>query len=248
MTLNDKVAFVTGGSRGIGRVIALELAKAGATVCFNYQSSEDKARKVLDELKSVSNKNHQMLKCDVSKVEDVERSVKACLDSCQSIDILVNNAGITRDNLLLRMKESEWDDVMNVNLKGVFNFSKAVSKGMLKKRQGRIINISSLSGVMGNPGQTNYSASKAGVIGFTKSLAKELAKRNILVNAITPGFIETEMSSQLPEAQRKTICDQIPQGHFGSCEDIAHLVVFLASDKAKYITGQVFGVNGGLYM
>lgn len=247
MDLDQKIALVTGGSRGIGRSIALELAKAGATVWITCQQSQEKGLAVLKELQSISKKSHGMVQFDVASHEGTAEGIKRVVDAVGTIDILVNNAGITRDNLLLRMKEAEWDDVMATNLKGVFNCSKVVSKLMLKKRAGTIINISSVAGQMGNPGQTNYAASKAGMIGFTKSLAKELASRNIRVNAIAPGFIETEMTGSMQDSLKADICKGIALGRFGTCEDIAHLVVFLASRRASYITGQVIGINGGLY-
>ncbi len=248
MLLENKIALVTGASRGIGRSIALELARAGATVCVNFQKNSAKAESVLEELKKISQKPHCLLPFDTASYEAVEKEVTQLVQKTGILDILVNNAGITKDNLLLRMKESEWDEVINTNLKGVFNCSKVAAKFMLKQRRGRMVNITSLSGEMGNPGQTNYSASKAGVMGFTKSLAKELGSRGITVNAISPGFIQTEMTESLNPELQKEICATIPLGSFGTCEDVAHLVVFLASDLAKYITGQVIGVNGGLYM
>src|SRR3989338_8087185 len=248
MLLNNKVALVTGASGGIGRAIALELAREGATVCVNFQKNSVKAESVLSELKKVSANPHCLVPFDTSSYEAVEKEITQLVQSTKTLDILVNNAGITKDNLLLRMKESEWDEVMNTNLKGVFNCSKVAAKFMLKQRRGRMVNIASLSGEMGNPGQTNYSASKAGVIGFTKSLAKELGSRSITVNAVSPGFIQTDMTSQIEGEYQKEVCKNIPLGFFGSCEDVAHLVTFLSSDDARYITGQVIGVNGGLYM
>jgi len=246
MLLEHKTALVTGGSRGIGRAIALSFARAGATVCVSYQKNEKKAQEVLEELKKISSQGHCLTRFDVASYDAVEAGIAACAEKLKTLDILVNNAGMAKDNLLLRMKVSEWDEVIATNLKGVFNCSKVASKIMLKKRKGRIINIASLSGEMGNPGQTNYSASKAGVMGFTKSLAKELASRSITVNAVSPGFIETEMTTAMPN--KEVLCQNIPMGRFGTCEEVAHLVLFLASDKASYITGQIMGVNGGLYM
>lgn len=246
--LDSKFAIVTGASRGIGRVIALELAKAGATVCVNFHQSEDKAKGVLSELQKISQKNHMMSQFDVSLWEETEKAMTACIETWGQCDILVNNAGVTRDNLVLRMKESEWDEVIDQNLKGTFHCSKVAAKYMLKKREGRVINITSYAGVAGNAGQTNYAASKAGMVGFTKSMAKELASRHITVNAIAPGFIQTEMTGQLPQDKQKDIAANIPLGFFGTCEDVAHLVIFLASPHARYITGQVIGVNGGLYI
>jgi 3-oxoacyl-[acyl-carrier protein] reductase len=249
MLLENKNAIVTGGSRGIGRAIALELAKEGASVCITFKSNSLKAEAVLAELKKISSKPHCLVQFDSSSYSESEAKLIECAKKFDhKIDILVNNAGITRDNLLLRMKEQEWDDVIQTNLKGIFNCSRVISKVMLKKRQGAIINIASTSGEMGNSGQSNYSASKAGVIGFTKSLARELASRNITTNAVSPGFIDTDMTASLPESQKEEVKKIVPLGRFGSCEEIANLVAFLASDKARYITGQVIGVNGGLYM
>ncbi len=248
MLLDNKVALVTGASRGIGRAIALELAKEGAIVCVNFQRNNTRAGAVLDELKKISQKPHCLVPFDISSWEAAEKEITTLVQKTGTLDILVNNAGVTKDNLLLRMKEAEWDEVIHTNLKGVFNCSKVAAKFMLKQRRGRMINITSLSGEMGNPGQTNYSASKAGVMGFTKSLAKELGSRGITVNAISPGFIQTDMTNSLSSELQTEICKNIPLGSFGTCEDVAHLVVFLASDKARYITGQGVGVNGGLYM
>lgn len=246
--VENKIALVTGGSRGIGRAIALELAKAGATVCINFQKNEDKANSALKELQKISGKSHCLSQFDVSKGEEVEKAISECVSKLGKIDILVNNAGITKDNLILRMKESEWDEVIDTNLKGAFHCSKVAAKFMLKQKQGKIINITSYSGEAGNPGQVNYAAAKAGVIGLTKSLAKELASREITVNAVAPGFIETDMTSSMDEETKKKISEHIPLGRFGSCEDVAHLVVFLASDLSNYMTGQVIDVNGGLYI
>lgn len=246
MLLENKVAFVTGGSRGIGAAIARELAKAGATVCVNYQKSKEQAEKLLSEIQTISKKNHCLVPFSVSSYAEAEAGIDRCAKG--GLDILVNNAGITRDTLLLRMKEEEWDEVIQTNLKGIFNCSKAAAKWMLKKKWGRVINIASLSGETGNAGQCNYSASKAGVIGFTKSLALELASRNITVNAVSPGFIETEMTARFDSELKKKLIEEIPMRRFGTCEEVAHLVVFLASEQARYVTGQVIGVNGGLGM
>ncbi len=245
MVLENKVALVTGGSRGIGAAIVVALAKEGATVCINYQRNKEKAKIVLAEIQNISKKNHCLIPFDVSSYSEVEKGIDHCAKETGSIDILVNNAGITRDNLLLRMKEEEWDEVIQTNLKGVFNCSKAAAKWMLKKKWGRIINIASLSGEMGNAGQCNYSASKAGMIGFTKSLAKELATRNITVNAVSPGFIETEMTGHFSSELKEELIKKIPMRRFGTCEEVAHLVVFLAAEHASYLTGQVIGINGG---
>jgi 3-oxoacyl-[acyl-carrier protein] reductase len=247
MKLIGKTALVTGASRGIGREIALELARQGADVIVNYAGSEAKAYEVVEEIKGLG-REAIAIQCDVSNNESVTEMVKATIDHFGKIDILVNNAGITRDNLLMRMKENEWDDVMNINLKGVFLCTKAVTRQMMKQRNGRIINISSVVGVSGNPGQANYVAAKAGVIGLTKTSAKELASRGITVNAIAPGFITTEMTDQLTEDIQNEMLKMIPLAQFGEPKDIAHSVVFLASDDSRYITGQTIHVNGGMVM
>jgi 3-oxoacyl-[acyl-carrier protein] reductase len=247
MSLDNKVALVTGGSRGIGKEIALELAKNGVNIGITYVNNEVKAREVIDEIKSYGIKAIG-IKADVSVEEDVLRMIKSIEEELGTIDILVNNAGVTKDNLIIRMKEEDWDEVMSVNLKGTFLCTKAVSRIMMKKRYGKIINITSVVGIMGNIGQGNYSASKAGVIGFTKSMAKELASRGIRVNAIAPGFIETDMTEVLKEDIKETMLKSIPLNTFGSPKDIANLVVFLASEKSDYITGQVINVDGGMLM
>ena len=247
MKLIGKTALVTGASRGIGREIALELARQGADVIVNYAGSEAKAYEVVEEIKGLG-REAIAIQCDVSNSDSVTNMVKETVDHFGKIDILVNNAGITRDNLLMRMKENEWDDVMNINLKGVFLCTKAVTRQMMKQRYGRIINISSVVGVSGNPGQANYVAAKAGVIGLTKTSAKELASRGITVNAIAPGFISTEMTDQLTEDIQNEMLKMIPLAQFGEPKDIAHSVVFLASDDSRYITGQTIHVNGGMVM
>jgi 3-oxoacyl-[acyl-carrier protein] reductase len=247
MKLIGKTALVTGASRGIGREIALELARQGVDVVVNYAGSEAKAREVVEEIKGLG-REAIAIQCDVSNSESVTNMVKETVDHFGKIDILVNNAGITRDNLLMRMKENEWDDVMNINLKGVFLCTKAVTRQMMKQRYGRIINISSVVGVSGNPGQANYVAAKAGVIGLTKTSAKELASRGITVNAIAPGFISTEMTDQLTEDIQNEMLKMIPLAQFGEPKDIANTVVFLASDDSRYITGQTIHVNGGMVM
>ncbi|HEO8422536.1 3-oxoacyl-[acyl-carrier-protein] reductase [Niallia sp. FSL W8-0635] len=247
MKLAGKVAVVTGASRGIGKSIAIELAKQGADVVVNYAGSVDRANEVVKEIESLGRKA-MSIQCDVSDSESVNAMMKEALEAFGSIDILVNNAGITRDNLLMRMKDSEWDDVINTNLKGVFLCTKAVTRPMMKQRKGRIINITSIVGVTGNPGQANYVAAKAGVIGFTKTTAKELAQRNITVNAIAPGFITTDMTDKLTDEVKNSMLTQIPLGQFGSPEDIANAVVFLASDESSYITGQTLHIDGGMYM
>ncbi|MEH7106800.1 3-oxoacyl-[acyl-carrier-protein] reductase [Bacillus sp. JJ1764] len=247
MNLDGKIALVTGASRGIGREIALELARLGANVAVNYSGSEAKANEVVDEIKAMG-KEAFAVKCNVAEAEEVAEMVKATIDQFGRLDILVNNAGITRDNLLMRMKEEEWDDVININLKGVFLVTKAVTRQMMKQRHGRIINIASIVGVSGNPGQANYVAAKAGVIGLTKTTAKELASRNITVNAIAPGFITTDMTEKLPEDVKAEMLKQIPLSRLGEPKDIAKITAFLASEDSSYITGQTFHVDGGMVM
>lgn len=245
--LDGKTAVVTGASRGIGRAIALELAKEGANIVVNYSGSKEKADQVVKEIEELGVKAISV-QANVSDSESVQNLMNTAIETFGSIDILVNNAGITRDNLLMRMKEDEWDDVINTNLKGVFLATKAVTRQMMKQRAGRIINISSVVGVLGNAGQANYVAAKAGVIGLTKTTARELASRNILVNAVAPGYIGTEMTESLPEDVKKTISEQIPIAKIGNPEQVAKAVAFLASDDASYITGQTLHVDGGLYM
>lgn len=245
--LDGKSAIVTGASRGIGRDIALYLAQEGAKVAVNYSGSKDRADAVVEEIKATGGEAFA-IQANVDKADDVQNLISSALEQFGSIDILVNNAGITRDNLLMRMKETEWDDVLNTNLKGVFLCTKAVTRQMMKQRAGRIINITSIVGVSGNAGQANYVAAKAGVIGLTKSSAKELASRNITVNSVAPGFITTDMTEALPEDIKSQMLSQIPLAKFGNPEDIAKAVAFLASDDANYITGQTIHVNGGMYM
>jgi 3-oxoacyl-[acyl-carrier protein] reductase len=247
MNLSGKAALVTGASRGIGREIALELARQGANLAVNYSGSEAKANEVVDEIKALGREAFAV-KCDVSNSAEVADMVKAAIDRFGRLDILVNNAGITKDNLLMRMKEEEWDDVISINLKGVFLCTKAVTRQMMKQRQGRIINIASIVGVSGNPGQANYVAAKAGVIGLTKTTAKELASRNITVNAIAPGFITTDMTDKLPEEVKTEMLKQIPLARFGEPKDIAKVTAFLASDDAAYMTGQTLHIDGGMVM
>lgn len=247
MFLNESVAIVTGAARGLGRAIALELAAAGAKVVVNYAGSHEKAQEVVQMIAAAGGEAIAV-QADVSQAEDVERLLKATLDKYGKVDILVNNAGIARDNLLLRMKEGDWDAVLATNLKGVFLCTKAVSKGMLKQRSGVIINISSVVGLSGNAGQANYAAAKAGVIGFSKSMAKELASRGIRVNAVAPGYISTDMTAILPETAKTEILAKIPLGHVGEPQDVAKAVLFLVSPAASYITGQTLCVDGGMEM
>jgi 3-oxoacyl-[acyl-carrier protein] reductase len=243
--LKDQVAIITGASRGIGRAIALQLAFEGAKVVVNYASSSTDADQVVAEITTAGGEA-VAIQGDVSQENQVDTLIKTTLEKFQRVDILVNNAGITRDTLLLRMKLEEWQAVIDINLTGVFLCTKAVSKIMLKQRSGRIINIASVAGQMGNPGQANYSAAKAGVIGFTKTVAKELSSRGITVNAVAPGFIITDMTSDI---KAEGILQYIPLGRFGQPEEIAGMVRFLASDPAAaYITGQVFNVDGGMVM
>lgn len=243
--MKDKVALVTGGSRGIGKEIALGLASRGANVAISYNSNESLAQEVVEEIKQ-SGVKAIAIKGNSAIEEDVNNIVSKVEEELGTIDILVNNAGITKDNLIIRMKSEDWDDVLNVNLKGTFLTTKAVVRGMMKKRYGKIINISSVVGVSGNAGQGNYSASKAGVIGFTKSMAKELASRGIRVNAIAPGFIKTDMTDVLKDEIKEELLRNIPLGSLGDPKDIANAVNFLASQESDYITGQVINVNGGM--
>lgn len=245
--LSGKVALVTGGARGIGRAISSELAKNGATVIINYNGSEQRANELVKEIGEAGGKA-EAFKCNVSDYAETEAMVKAIIEKFGKVDILVNNAGITKDNLIMRMGEEDFDKVIDTNLKGAFNTIKHLSKNFLKLRGGKIINISSVSGVMGNAGQANYAASKAGLIGLTKSIARELGSRNVCVNAIAPGFVETDMTAALPGEALEAAKQNIPLGRLGQVEDIANAVVFLASDKANYITGQVLCVDGGMAM
>lgn len=243
--LKDKVAIVTGASRGIGKSAALELARYGAKVVVNYARSSDAAEAIVTEITSAGGAAIA-LQADVSQVEQVDSLVKTTLEKFGTIDVLINNAGITKDTLLLRMKPEQWQAVIDLNLTGVFLCTKAVSKPMIKQRSGRIINIASVAGQMGNPGQANYSAAKAGVIGFTKTVAKELANRGVTVNAVAPGFIETDMTKDL---KSDDIINFIPIGRYGKPEEVAGTIRFLAADPAAaYITGQVFNVDGGMVM
>ena len=247
MNLTGKVALVTGASRGIGQATAIELAKAGADIVVNFIGNEAVAQETVEAIEALGRKAIK-IKADVGNAEDVQAMVDEAVAAFGHIDILVNNAGITRDGLLIRMKDSDWDDVLNINLKGVYLVTKAVAKLMVKQRAGRIINMTSVSGVTGNVGQANYAAAKAGVIGFTKTCAKELAARGITVNAVAPGFIETAMTDVLPEKIKEGIAATVPFGRMGQPEEIASVVTFLASDFASYITGQVLNVDGGMVM
>ncbi|MDU0475850.1 3-oxoacyl-[acyl-carrier-protein] reductase [Staphylococcus chromogenes] len=242
-----KVALVTGASRGIGRSIALQLAEEGYNVAINYAGNKEKAEEVVNQIKEKGVEAFA-IQANVSNPDEVKAMIKEVVNQFGSVDVLVNNAGITRDNLLMRMKEQEWDDVIDTNLKGVFNCIQKVIPQMLRQKGGRIINLTSIVGAVGNPGQINYVASKAGVIGMTKTAARELSSRQITVNAVAPGFIVSDMTNALNEDLKNGMKAQIPLGHFGEDTDIAHTVAFLASDKAKYITGQTIHVNGGMHM
>lgn len=245
--VEGKVALVTGASRGIGRAIALDLAKNGANVAVNYAGSEAKANEVVEEIKALGREAFA-IQADVSDSEAVGAMIKETVERFGRLDILINNAGITKDNLLMRMKDSEWDDVININLKGVFLTTKAATRQMMKQRYGRIINIASIVGVSGNAGQANYVAAKAGVIGLTKTAAKELSSRNITVNALAPGFITTDMTDKLTEEMKAEMLKQIPLARLGDPDDIANAATFLASDKSGYITGQTLHIDGGMVM
>lgn len=246
-TLTGKVALVTGASRGIGRAIALKLAAEGAAVVINYHGSMEKAKEVKAEIESDGG-IAEIMQCNVADYQATEAMIRKVTDDFGRLDILVNNAGITRDGLLMKMSEEDYDTVLDTNLKGTFHCIRFAARQMLRQRGGRIINLSSVSGILGNAGQANYSASKAGVIGLTKSAARELASRGITVNAVAPGFIETEMTAVLMEKVRESAVAQIPMGAFGTAEDVAEAVAFLASDSARYITGQTIHVDGGMAM
>lgn len=242
-----KSALVTGASRGIGRSIALQLAEEGYNVAVNYAGSKEKAEAVVEEIKA-KGVDSFAIQANVADADEVKAMIKEVVSQFGSLDVLVNNAGITRDNLLMRMKEQEWDDVIDTNLKGVFNCIQKATPQMLRQRSGAIINLSSVVGAVGNPGQANYVATKAGVIGLTKSAARELASRGITVNAVAPGFIVSDMTDALSDELKEQMLTQIPLARFGQDTDIANTVAFLASDKAKYITGQTIHVNGGMYI
>jgi len=246
MQLQDKVAVVTGSTKGIGKEIALEFARRGAKVVVSGRNAE-RAEAVCAEIKAAGGSAMAVVG-DVSRMADAQQLIERALEQFGQIDVLVNNAGITRDNLLMRMKEEEWDEVLAINLKGAFNCIKSVTRQMMKQRSGRIINITSVVGQMGNAGQANYAASKAGIIGLTKSVARELASRNITCNAVAPGFIETDMTGALDEKVRESLQAQIPLGRLGSVSDVARAAAFLAGDEAAYITGQVINVDGGMVM
>ena len=245
--LTGKVALVTGASRGIGRAIALKLSDEGAKIAINFAGNIAKAEEVKAEIESRGGEA-LLTQGNVNDLEVVNGIVKKIVETWGTVDILINNAGITRDNLLLKMSESDFDEVIATNLKGVFNCTKAVARMMMKQRSGRIVNLASVVGLTGNAGQANYAAAKAGIIGFTKSAAKELATRGVTVNAIAPGFINTDMTAKLSEKIREETLNQIPMAKFGTPEDVANLAAFLVSDKAAYITGQVINVDGGLAM
>jgi 3-oxoacyl-[acyl-carrier protein] reductase len=242
--LKDKVALITGGGQGIGKEIALLFAGQGADIAI-FDVQKEHIEKTISGIESLGRKGLGLC-VDVSKFKEVEESTQKVVDKLGKISILVNNAGVTRDALLLRMEEEAWDIVLDINLKGVFNCTKAVSRSMLKQREGKIINISSIIGIKGNAGQANYAASKAGIIGFTKSIAREFAARNIQVNAIAPGFIQTEMTAKMNEASKQAIIKQIPSGKLGEKKDVANLALFLASEQSDYINGEVIRVDGGL--
>ena len=247
MVLENKVALITGASRGIGREVAIEMAKAGADIVINYIGDKALAEEVQAQVQALGRKA-LILEADVSNLQAIEKMLEQAVAEFSRIDILVNNAGITKDNLLARMKEEDWDAVLNINLKGIFNCTKSTLKNMMKQKYGRIVNVSSVVGVMGNAGQANYAASKAGAIGFTKSIAKEVASRNITVNAVAPGFIETDMTAKLPEKVKEEMSNSIPAKKFGLPADVAKAIIFLASDNASYITGQTLHIDGGMVM
>ena len=243
--LQGKVAVVTGGSRGIGRAIALALGGAGARVAVTCTQQRGAAEEVIAALKDMGTEG-RVYQFDVADFEAVSQAFDQITTDFGGLDVLVSNAGVTRDQLLVRMKPSEWDAVLQTNLTGTFNCNRAAARAMLRQRSGRIINITSVAGLTGNPGQTNYAASKAGIVGFTKALAKELAPRNVTVNAVAPGFIETDMTQVLPDSQRQAVLQQIPAARFGVPEDVAACVLFLSTERAQYITGEVIRVSGGL--
>jgi 3-oxoacyl-[acyl-carrier protein] reductase len=246
-SLQGQIALVTGASRGIGRAIALALGQAGAHVVINYKGNQSAAEQTLSLLRA-ANGNGELRAFNIADEAQVDAAVKQIVDAHQRVDVLVNNAGVTSDSLLMRMKTADWDQVISTNLKGTMLCTKVVSRQMIKQRTGRIVNLSSVVGQMGNVGQSLYAASKAGIIGFTKAMARELASRGITVNAVAPGFIDTDMTTRLPEKLREEFLRSIPLGRFGTCQEVADMVVFLAGPGGGYVTGQVFNVNGGLYM
>jgi len=247
VNLSDTSVLITGGTRGIGRALVGAFAQAGARVAFTYRSSVDEAEAIVDDL-TEQGVNALAIQGDVADTDAAQDTVQQVLDAWDTLDVLVNNAGITRDGLLLRLQEDDWDAVMATNLKGVFNFCKAAYRPMMRQRGGKIINISSVVGVMGNPGQTSYAASKAGIIGFSKSLAKELGSRSVTVNVVAPGFVETDMTEALSESAQEAMLDAVPLGRPAHPQDVASSVLFLASSAAEYITGHVLHVDGGLAM
>ncbi len=247
MEFENQVALITGASRGIGREVAMDLASQGAFVVINYTNSEDAAKQTLSEIEKAGGKG-TTLQFDVSNFDDVQNKVTDFIKNHNGIDVLVNNAGITRDGLFLRMDERDWDRVFEVNIKGVFNCTKAVARSMIKQKYGRIINISSVVGEMGNAGQINYASAKSAIMGFTKSSAKEFGSRGITVNAVSPGFVDTDITKDLPQKTKEKYMEGVPLKRFGTTKDISNVVTFLASKKASYITGEVIRVNGGLYM
>ncbi|MBC8265160.1 MAG: 3-oxoacyl-[acyl-carrier-protein] reductase [Anaerolineales bacterium] len=247
MSLQDKVAVVTGSSRGIGRAIALKLASLGAKVVVNYRSNAEAAREVVEAIGALGGQA-MAVQADVADAEDAKRLIRAAQTTFGGLDILVNNAGTTRDTLLARMSEDDWDLVINTNLKGAFNCTKAAIRPMMRQRHGRIVNITSVAGLAGNPGQANYSAAKAGMVGFTKAVAKEVGSRNITVNAVAPGYIPTDLTASLPQELVEKAIEMTPLGRPGTSEEIANAVAFLVSDEASYITGVVLRVDGGLAM
>lgn len=247
MILQGQIALVTGASRGIGRAIALSLSRAGAHVIVNYRGNQVAAEESLNAITAHGGQG-ELCPFDIADDAQVEAAVKNIVDRHQKIDILVNNAGVTADGLLMRMKPADWDQVIGINLKGTILCTKAVSRVMIRQHRGRIVNLSSVVGQMGNVGQSLYAASKAGIIGFTKAVAREVASRGVTVNAVAPGFIETDMTQRLPEKLREEFLHAIPLGRFGTCDEVADMILFLAGPGAAYVTGQVFSINGGLYM
>jgi len=246
-SLNGQIALVTGASRGIGKAIAITLGRAGAHVVINYKSNQSAADEALQQLVAAGGQG-ELSQFDITDENQLDEAVKKIIDAHKKLDIVVNNAGVTADSLLMRMKPADWDQVIGTNLKGTILCTKIVSRHMIRQRAGRIVNVSSVVGQMGNVGQSLYAASKAGILGFTKAIAREVASRGVTVNAVAPGFIETDMTARLSEQLRQEFLHSIPLGRFGTCEEVADMVLFLAGPGSSYITGQVFNVNGGLYM